>query len=51
LGKTLLQKLVLEKKIFYKTSRPISMKLYANYPCMKGIQVCLDKGSGPHQRL
>jgi hypothetical protein len=33
-----------------KTSRPISIKLSdAIYPCMKGIQVCLDKGTDPHQ--
>jgi hypothetical protein len=29
-------------KIFFsRTSRPISIKLDANYPCMKEIQVCL----------
>jgi hypothetical protein len=49
LGKTFLQKFILEK-IFSKTSRPISIKLHANYPCMKGIQVCLVKGTVPHQR-
>jgi hypothetical protein len=49
LGKIFLHELVLEKKIS-KTSRPISIKLYANYFCMKGIQVCLNKGPGPHQR-
>jgi dihydroorotate dehydrogenase len=31
-------------KIFSKTSRPILIKLDANYPCMKEIQVCLNKG-------
>jgi hypothetical protein len=49
-GKKLLHKLVLEKVFFSKTSRPISIKLDANYPCMKGIQVCLDKGTDTHQR-
>jgi hypothetical protein len=37
------------KKIFSKTNRPISIKLDANYPCMKAIQVCLDKGTDPHK--
>jgi hypothetical protein len=49
LGKTFLHVLILEK-IFSKTSWPISIKLHANYPCMKGIQVCLDKGTNPRQR-
>jgi hypothetical protein len=38
------------KKIFSKTSRPVSIKLAVNYPCMKEIQVCLDKGTDLHQR-
>jgi hypothetical protein len=33
-----------------KTRRPISIKIHAKYPCIKGIQVCLDKGTDPHQR-
>jgi hypothetical protein len=37
-------------KIVSKTSRPISIKLDANFPCMKVIQVCLDKGKDLHQR-
>jgi hypothetical protein len=37
------------KKIFPETSRPISIKLNANFPFIKGIQVCLDKGTDPHQ--
>jgi hypothetical protein len=41
---------MLEKKIFSKTSWPISIKLDANYLCRKGIQVCLDKRTDPHQR-
>jgi hypothetical protein len=49
LGKTFLHKFVLGK-IFSKTSRFISIKLDANYPCMKRIQVCLDKETNPHQR-
>jgi hypothetical protein len=38
------------KKIFSKTNRFISIKLDANYPSMKGIQVCFDKETNPHQR-
>jgi hypothetical protein len=45
-----LHKLILEKKIFSKTSFPISIKLDANYPCMKEIQACSDKGTDAHQR-
>jgi hypothetical protein len=48
-GKTLLHKFILEI-IFSRISWPISVKLNANYPCMKGIQVRLDKGRDPHQR-
>jgi hypothetical protein len=33
-----------------KTSRPISIKLDANCPCMRGVQVCSNKGPGPHQK-
>jgi hypothetical protein len=33
-----------------KTRGQILIKIDANYPFMKGIQVCLDKGTGPHQR-
>jgi hypothetical protein len=39
-----------KKSFFFKPTRPISIKLDANYPCMKGIQVYLDKEPGPHQR-
>jgi hypothetical protein len=28
----------------------ISIKLDANYDCMKGNQICLDNGTNPHQR-
>jgi hypothetical protein len=49
LGKIFLHKFVLEK-IFSKTSRFISVNLIANYPCMKGIQICLDKETNSHQR-
>jgi hypothetical protein len=51
IGKTFLHKLVLVGKCTQKTGRPISVKLDANYPCMKGIQVCLNKGPGPHQKI
>jgi hypothetical protein len=49
MGKTFLHKLMLEK-IFSKTIRPILIRLNADYPCMKAIRVCLDKGTNPHQR-
>jgi hypothetical protein len=48
LKKIFLHKFIMEK-IFSKTSRFISFKLDANYPCMKGIQICLDKETNPHQ--
>jgi hypothetical protein len=42
----------LEKFFFSKSSRSPSIKLEANYPCMKGINVCETKiGPGPHQRV
>jgi hypothetical protein len=50
LGKTFLHKTIFEKKIFSKISRPMSIKLDANYLCMKVIQVSLNKGTDPHQR-
>jgi hypothetical protein len=38
-------------KIFlFRTSRPNSIKLGTNYPWVKGIQVCSNKGPGPLQR-
>jgi hypothetical protein len=50
LEKTVLYKLILEKIFLSKTSRPISIKPDANYPCMKEIQVCSNKGKYSHQR-
>jgi hypothetical protein len=47
--KTFLNKFML-KKIFSKTRRPISITLDVNYPCIKEIQVCLEKGTDPHKR-
>jgi hypothetical protein len=38
------------KKIFSRTSRPISIKLGINHPWVKGILNCLHKGPGPLQR-
>jgi hypothetical protein len=38
------------KKIFSRTSRPISIKLGINHPWVKGILNCSNKGSGPLQR-
>jgi hypothetical protein len=37
-------------EFFSRTSRPISFKLGTNYPWVKGILTCLNKGPGPHQR-
>jgi hypothetical protein len=38
-------------KIFFSsTSWPKSIKLGTNYPWVKGIQVCSNKGQGPLQR-
>jgi hypothetical protein len=39
-----------KKKIFSRTSRSNSIKLKANYPCMKGIKVRSNKGPGTIQR-
>jgi hypothetical protein len=36
--------------LFSRTSKPISIKLGANYPWVKGIQACSNKGPGPLQR-
>jgi hypothetical protein len=36
-------------KIFSRTSQPKSIKLGTNYPFVKRIQVCSNKGSGPLQ--
>jgi hypothetical protein len=38
------------KKIFSRTSRPISLKLGINHPWVKGIVNCSNKGPGPLQR-
>jgi hypothetical protein len=37
-------------EIFFRTSKPNSVKLGTNYPWMKGIQVSSNKGTGPLQR-
>jgi hypothetical protein len=37
-------------KFFSRTSRQISIKLDTNHPCIKGIQVCINKRPGPLQR-
>jgi hypothetical protein len=38
-------------KIFFsRTSKPKSIKLCTNYPWLKGIQVCSNKGPDPLQR-
>jgi hypothetical protein len=38
------------KKIFSRTSMPISIKIGINHPWVKGILNRSDKGSGPLQR-
>jgi hypothetical protein len=38
------------KKIFSRTSQPISIKLDTNYLWVKGIQKYTNKGPGPLQR-
>jgi hypothetical protein len=38
------------KKKSPKTNRPISIKVDADYPCVRPIHVCLNKGTYPHQR-
>jgi hypothetical protein len=41
---------VLKKKIFSRTSKPISMKLGTNHPSVKGIQECTNEGPDRLQR-
>jgi hypothetical protein len=38
------------EKIFSRTSRPISIKLGTNYPCVKGI-LKIQKWGGPFKNL
>jgi hypothetical protein len=38
------------KIFFFRTSKPNSIKLGANYPLVKGIQVYSNKGPGPCHR-
>jgi hypothetical protein len=40
----------ISKKIFSRTSWPISIKLGTNHLWVKGIQNCTNKGPGPLQR-
>jgi hypothetical protein len=49
-GKNIFTYAHIGKKIFSKTNMPVSIKLDANYPFMKATQVCLVKGTDPHQR-
>jgi hypothetical protein len=39
-----------EKNIFFRASRPISIKLGTNHPWVKGILNCSNRGPGPLQR-
>jgi hypothetical protein len=41
---------ILKKIFFSRTSWPISIKLGINYPWVKGILNCSNKGPGPLQR-
>jgi hypothetical protein len=41
---------ILGKKIFSRTSRPISIKLDTNHPWVNEILYYTNKGSGPLQR-
>jgi hypothetical protein len=43
--------LILKKKIFSGTSRPISIKLCIKHPWVKGILNCSNKGPGSLQRV
>jgi hypothetical protein len=49
IGKTIFTCVYIGNSLLQK-QQPISIKLNANYPCMKGIQVWSSKGPGPHQR-
>jgi hypothetical protein len=40
----------ISKKIFSRTSRPISVKLGTSHPWVKGILKCSNKWPGPLQR-
>jgi hypothetical protein len=41
---------ILKKNFFFRTSRPISIKLGMNHPWVKEILNCLNKGPGRFQR-
>jgi hypothetical protein len=41
---------ILKKKISFRTSRPLSIKLGTNHPWVKGILDCSKKGPGPLKR-
>ena len=50
IGKTIFTYVYIEKKIFSRTSRPISIKLGISHPWVKEILNCSNKGPGPLQR-
>jgi hypothetical protein len=50
IGKTIFTYAYIEKIVFFRTSRPISIKLGINHPWVKGIMNCSNKGPGPLQR-
>jgi hypothetical protein len=41
---------ILKKTFFFRTSRPITIKLGINHPWVQRILNCSDKGPGPLQR-
>ena len=49
-GKTIFTCVYIEKKIFSRTSWPISIKLGTNHPWVQGILNCSIKGPDPLQR-
>jgi hypothetical protein len=53
-GKTIFTCVYIGKKslkiFFSRISRRISIKLDTNHPCIKGIQIHINKGPGHHQR-
>jgi hypothetical protein len=50
IGKTIFTCVYIKKKVFSRTSKPISIKLGKNHPWVRGIINCSNKGPGPLQR-
>jgi hypothetical protein len=51
IGKTILTCVYIEKEMFFRTSRPISIKLGTNHSCMKGIPAYSNEGPSPLQSV